>query len=218
MNISVSAFGCPNKDFEANRKLFSKEYADSIHIDFMDGICVPLQGITFNELIKIRDLSRLPLEAHFMVENQSSYVKKSLSTKLIDSFILTIEREKKEDLFNEISMIKEKGKAVGVAIWPSTDTQKLYPFIEKIDSLLIMTSEAGQPHSMFLESSYSRVAHIVKIIRSYSDVLCIVDGGIQPEMIPVLQKAGIEEAVVGRAFFDKSKRKEIEVIRSGFTH
>ncbi len=152
-------------------------YADMLHIDCMDAHFVP--PLTIGPIIveALRPVSHLPLHCHLMVERPEA---------LFDDFakagtdIITMHLEACEDPTAVIRQAAAKGMLPGLAVNPETDVQDLFPYLETLDNVIVMTLPktgwAGQP---FKEESLSKVEAVRKEIdRQGLGVDVIVDGGI----------------------------------------
>ena len=82
----------------------------------------------------------------------------------------------------------------GISIKPNTDINKLIPYLDNIDLILIMTVEPGQGGQPFLENSPNRIKEIKNLIKD-KNILLEVDGGINDKTINLVNTADI--AVVG---------------------
>ena len=93
-----------------------------------------------------------------------------------------------------IDYIKSLGFKRGLSIKPNTDINKLVPYLDDIDLILVMTVEPGLGGQQFLESSTKRLKEIKELIGT-RDILLEVDGGINNNTINLVKDANI--AVVG---------------------
>ena len=62
-----------------------------------------------------------------------------------------------EQMHSLISDIKKSGMKVGMAIKPNTPVQALFPFIDELDQVLVMTVEPGFGGQSFMEGMMSKV-------------------------------------------------------------
>lgn len=212
MDISVSVFACPRHDVAGNMYIFNHNFVDSIHFDFMDGKCVPLKGVELSDLFYLADNVDLPFDVHLMIENQTGFYETIRGIRNLRNIILTIENEDADTLVGLLKEIRSDNLSPVVAIWPETPLQMLSAFSDLIDGILIMTTEAGVPNSVFIEDSISRVAEIVSAYR-LKRMKFIVDGGMTSSRLVEVNKLGVSTGVVGRSFFDHDERIRIEKLR-----
>ncbi len=207
-------FACPNREFENSKHLLTKKSVDSIHIDMMDGVCVPLKGITEEDMEILKNLTQLPFIFHLMIQDQEKVLPYiyTLPKNEGNTVIFTIEGFSADYVLTLLKEAKGQNLQVGIAIWPSTPIDKLLPFIDYIDVVLIMTTEAGQPNSVFIPESFNRVAQIRKLIGNAIAIL--VDGSMNYERLTKMEALGVNECIVGRSFFDEKERSRLATYRN----
>ncbi|RLF63832.1 MAG: ribulose-phosphate 3-epimerase [Thermoplasmata archaeon] len=169
--------------------------ADWLHIDVMDGHFVP--NITIGPVVvkSIRPVTDLTFDVHLMIEEPEKYV---------DAFadagadIITVHAEC-NGLEEAVSLIKKKCMA-GVALKPSTPLSTVEGVMDKIDMLLVMTVNPGFGGQKFMEEVLPKVEEARKMIGS-RDIYLQVDGGINPDNVASVKKAGANVIVAGSAVF-----------------
>ena len=107
---------------------------------------------------------------------------------------ITIHLEIEKNIKEILSKIKSLGFKRGLSIKPNTDINKLVPYLDDIDLILVMTVEPGLGGQQFLESSTKRLKEIKELIGT-RDILLEVDGGINNNTINLVKDANI--VVVG---------------------
>ncbi len=214
------------KDFEINPSILSADFghlADEIakveehttylHIDVMDGHYVP--NITFGvPVVKaIRPESNLIFDVHLMIENPM---------KFIDSFaeagadMITFHVETVEDPYPVIEKIHSLGKRAGMSIHPDTPIEKILPYVEACDLILVMSVRPGFGGQHFMEESLDRIAAVRKVVDEKNlDTIISVDGGICTDTIARVVRAGANLLVAGSAVFSNDDHaKAIEELRA----
>jgi ribulose-phosphate 3-epimerase len=155
-------------------------YADLIHVDVMDGHFVPPLTIGPVVVESLRPVTGLPLHCHLMVE---------VPDKLFDDFqaagtdMVTCHVESMEDATETVTNARKHDFRVGLGVNPETPVDRLFPHLEELDSVLIMTlyktGYAGQP---FNDEMLRKVeAARTEIDRRGLTVDIEVDGGINEE-------------------------------------
>lgn len=210
MNISVSVFACPRHDVAGYAYLLDSKYADSIHIDLMDGICVPLKGVGYDDLEYVSANTNLPVDIHLMVNDQRSVYRKVSRMRHLRNVILTIEHSCRSQLLTLVDEIRHDGYSPFVAIWPKTPIHRLHDYLEAVDGILVMTTEAGIPNSEYLDNSVMRVSEIMSL-RPVGEKVVIIDGGMNTSRISKMSELGVDECVVGKSFFDDCERFRLEM-------
>ena len=192
MKISVSILDAVNR-YEAVDELNDTNIS-YIHIDVMDGKLV--NNIQFQDMDEIREISKIskfPLQVHLMVEDISSYLDRFYGLN-IESITFHLETE--QDILMNIDKVHGMGYRCGIAICPDTDIQLIYPYLDKIDMVLLMSVIPGRGGQSFILDTKDRIAMLKNYIdRNYLSVLIEVDGGINDKTISFVRDADV--AVVG---------------------
>jgi ribulose-phosphate 3-epimerase len=112
-----------------------------------------------------------------------------------------------------IRRIRGAGMSVGMVIKPGTPVETLYPFIEDIDLVLIMTVEPGFSGQKFMADMMPKVKNLREL---YPKLNIQVDGGLSPDTIDAAAKAGANVVVAASAIFGSKDRKTvIDALRAG---
>ena len=104
-----------------------KSKTDYFHIDVMDGNFV--EKDTYHDMVEysayIRRISNLPMDVHLMVKDIETAIE-VFSAVEPNIIIFHLEAcENKEEVMKYITLIKEKGSRVGIAIKPETPIEQL---------------------------------------------------------------------------------------------
>jgi ribulose-phosphate 3-epimerase len=173
--------------------------ADRIHVDVMDGHFVP--PITMGPLIveAVRRATKLPIEAHLMVERPEHQIGDFISA---GAEIIIVHQEAALHLHRLIQEIKERGARAGVALNPATPLAVLDEVLREIDLVLVMTVNPGYAGQEFIEDMLPKIERARALIKEYG-LSCEleVDGGIGPETAPRVVAAGAEVLVAASAIF-----------------
>jgi len=177
--------------------------ADVIHLDVMDGHFVPNITIGPPVVGAIRKITRLPLDAHLMIEKPE---------RLLDDFIragvnwLSVHVEADAHLDRTLQYLKANGVKAGVAINPGTALSSLEQVLPIADYVLIMTVNPGFGGQKFIPYTLKKVRRLREIIVSNGYPARIeVDGGVGPGNLQDVLAAGAEIIVAGSAVFSSEK-------------
>jgi ribulose-phosphate 3-epimerase len=173
--------------------------ADVIHVDVMDGHFVP--NITIGPLVVegLRKLTPLPLDVHLMIEKPDRYVEAFAQA---GSTWITFHVEVCSRLRQMIKRVRQLNVRPGVVLNPSTSLKILYPILEEIDLVLLMSVHPGFAGQSFIPSTLRKIERLRKIIDKNRYALEIeVDGGIKVENIGEVSKAGADIFVSGSGIF-----------------
>lgn len=192
MKISTSILNAENR-LECIKKL-NNSTTNYIHIDVMDGKFVEDTQInTIEKITTLANTSDKQLDIHLMVENPLEYIQK-LDNKNIKYIIFHLEIQ--EDIEMLIQEIKAKGYLPGIAINPETNIEKLIPYLNQIDLILIMSVKPGRGGQKFIPTTIDKIAKLKKIIQENKlNILIEVDGGINDQTIKDVKN--IDIAVAG---------------------
>lgn len=187
--------------------MLNNSSTDYIHFDVMDAQFVDNRFLTIKELKETLMLSNKKNDIHLMVKDPIRYVKEIKNYNI--SFI-TIHYEI-DNLEESIDLIKSYGYKVGIAIKPSTDIEKIYYLLDRIDLVLIMSVEPGKSGQKFITSSIDKINKLKdKIVNDDLDILIEVDGGVNYDVLNYLKSADI---IVSASFVLKDL-KNIDLIKS----
>ena len=190
IKTSISILDCDfnNLEYEINR--VNNSNSDLIHIDIMDGKFVPNNTLEKFDMNKISKYSDKNFDVHLMVENPEDYIS-SFITPLTDYISIHLESK---GIDQSLKRIKENGIKCGLAINPDTEIQKLYPFLEIIDMVIIMSVFPGKGGQKFIENTYDKV----ETLRNHDKNIDIsVDGGVSSSNSKTLISKGASTLVSG---------------------
>jgi ribulose-phosphate 3-epimerase len=183
-----------------------KAGADVIHVDVMDGHFVP--NITIGPLVVqgLKKLTSLPLDVHLMIENPERYVEVFAQA---GSDWITIHAEVCPNLKRMMRKIRQLNARPGVVLKPATPLKTLFPVLDEIDLVLIMSVNPGFGGQSFIPSTLKKVERLRKIVDQNGYPLEIeVDGGVKVENIREVSIAGGDIFVVGTGIFKTENYEE----------
>ena len=169
--------------------------ADWIHVDVMDNHFVPNLTIGAPVVASLRKNVKEFLDVHLMVERPESYVE-PMAKAGADQFCFHIEAT--EDAGALIEKIHEKKMRAAIAVKPKTPISSVFPFLEKVDMILVMTVEPGFGGQSFMADMMPKVQELRK---KCPNLDIQVDGGLSPKTIEQAAAAGANCIVAGSAVF-----------------
>ncbi len=180
--------------------------ADYIHFDVMDGIFVPNVSFGFAVLDAIRPVTSLVLDVHLMIVKPLHFALE-FARRGADIVVCHIEADAPEEILSAIRAVKFAGKKTGLAIKPDTPIERVMPFLEELDMVLVMTVEPGFGGQKFKYRTLNKVAALRgEIERLGLDCDVEVDGGINRETAKLAVEAGANVLVSGSEIFGKKNR------------
>lgn len=183
-------------------KEIESSQAKWLHVDIMDGHFVPNLSFGPDITKQIRRHSKLFMDVHIMVEDAEHYSEVFVEA---GANLLTFHLEACKDaetVHRIISKIHHQGCKVGLSIRPQTAVEAVFPYLDVIDLVLIMSVNPGYGGQSFMEESIERIRSLRKEIdaKQYS-VLIEVDGGINAETAKKVLDAGADVLVAGSYVF-----------------
>ncbi|NJN43403.1 MAG: ribulose-phosphate 3-epimerase [Anaerolineae bacterium] len=136
-----------------------KAGADWIHIDVMDGHFAP--NLTMGPVIveACRRATELPLDVHLMVNNPDSMLE---SFAQAGATSLTVHVEACTHLHRTLTLIRDLGCGVGVALNPGTPVSAIDPVLHLVDLVLIMSVNPGFSGQEFIPEVLPKISEIRK--------------------------------------------------------
>ena len=177
--------------------------ADIFHLDIMDGVLVPNISYGFPVIEAIAKKAVKPMDAHLMIVHPEKYFERFAKTGVkMMSFHLEAADRDGNDPAEMLDMIESYGIKAGLAINPDIAPERVFPYLDKADYILVMSVFAGFGGQKFIEATYDRIRAIKsEITRIGSSCQIEVDGGVSPSNASALAAAGAEILVAGSAVF-----------------
>lgn len=180
----------------------SESGAEFIHLDVMDGHFVPNISFGIPVIKSLRKVSTLFFDTHLMISDPLFYIKDFSDA---GSDMITFHIECDSDIDETINAIKKENKKCGISIKPKTPVSTLIPYLDKIDSVLVMSVEPGFGGQKFMPEVLPKIEELRAL---KPDIMISVDGGIDDKTAPLVKKAGADTLVAGSYYFKATDKKE----------
>ena len=170
-----------------------------IHVDIMDGHFVPnfTMGTPITE--SLRRFTRLKLDHHLMIEDPDTYAPVFIKA---GADCVSVHYEVCRNLDRTLHMIKDQGALAGVVINPATSTRLLENVLDIIDYVLVMSVNPGYGGQEFIPNSLKKVRELCRWRAELGlNFFIEIDGGVGPENIADVAKAGVDWVVAGSSVF-----------------
>ena len=205
MKISPSILSCDYGKIAEELKDMELAGSDYMHIDVMDGHFVPNLTLGAPVIKCIRKATDVPFDVHLMISDPLKY---------IDDFcdagadIITFHTECDSPIGETIDKILSHGVKASLTVKPKTPVEDIFPYLDKLSMVLIMTVEPGFGGQSFMEDMMAKVSALRNEINARGLHCEIeVDGGINEKTIAIAAAAGADVFVSGNALFSSADRK-----------
>lgn len=200
IKISPSMLASDYANLEAELK--KCESADLIHLDVMDGHFVPNISIGAPVIKAMKRVCSVPFDVHLMISRPLDYIKDFADA---GADIITFHTECESDINETINKILEFGCRASLSVKPNTPIEAVYPYMDKLSMVLVMTVEPGFGGQSFMENMMPKIK---KLRADFPDIDIQVDGGVNAETIKTCAKAGANVFVAGSAVFKSESPAE----------
>jgi len=173
--------------------------AAMIHVDIMDGHFVPnfTMGTPITE--SIRRFTKLKLDHHLMIEDPDTYAPIFIRA---GADCVSVHYEVCRNLDRTLHMIQEHGARAGVVINPATPVRLLENVLDIVDYVLVMSVNPGYGGQTFIPNSLKKVRELCRWRDERGLGFFVeIDGGVGPENIAEVAKAGVDWVVAGSSVF-----------------
>ena len=182
--------------------------ADALHVDIMDGHFVT--QLSFGPVVVKAARKAAPgafLDCHLMVTNPEELAEPLVGAGA-DS--LTFHAELADNVRRTLASIREPlagtGAAVGVAINPATPAEAVFPILDDVSVVLVMSVVPGRSGQAFMPEVLKKTEAIKKRLRPEQRLE--MDGGIGPDTARQCRDAGCDWFVAASAIFGHSDRSK----------
>ncbi len=178
----------------------SEIFTDWVQFDIMDGVFVPSKSINYKN---IKDVSpSLDWEAHLMVNNPETYLE---NFKNAGAQKVVFHLEATRQPFEVVTLARELGVRVGLALNPETPVSDILPLVDKIDSILFLSVYPGFYGKEFLPEVLDK---ITEFRSTFPHVETGIDGGIKENNITKIASCDVDYIYVGSAIFLQQNPRE----------
>lgn len=172
---------------------------DLIHFDVMDGHFVPNLSYGVPVLKSIRRCTSIGFDVHLMITDPMKYI---VPFREAGADHITFHEEADGDKNEIIDKIHSLGITAGISIKPATPIEKVFPYLNLVETVLIMTVEPGFGGQGFITETLDKIKTLREEISHLGLHTNIeVDGGIGYNTSQKVRAAGANVLVSGSYLF-----------------
>jgi ribulose-phosphate 3-epimerase len=182
--------------------------ADWVHFDVMDNHYVP--NLTIGPLV-CEALRRhgvtAPIDVHLMVEPVDRIVPDFAKA---GATLISFHPEASRHVHRTVQLIKSSGCQAGLVLNPATPVGVLDYVLDELDLVLLMSVNPGFGGQAFIPSALDKLRSVrERIDRSGRKIRLEIDGGVKPDNIGEIARAGADTFVAGSAIFGQPDYAEV---------
>ena len=173
--------------------------ADMLHVDVMDGAFVP--NISLGVPVLAALAKRVPAfyDVHLMIRRPLQYIKPFCAA---GANLLTFHIEAESPVEQTIQAIHDEGRRAALCINPATPPEAVFPYLDALEMVLVMSVEPGFGGQKFMPSALDKLRFLAQERqRRGAHYLLQVDGGVDDTTAPLCVEAGADVLVAGSAIF-----------------
>ena len=173
--------------------------ADMLHVDVMDGAFVP--NISLGVPVLAALAKRVPAfyDVHLMIRRPLQYIKPFCAA---GANLLTFHIEAESPVEQTIQAIHDEGCRAALCIKPATPPEAVFPYLDALEMVLVMSVEPGFGGQAFIPASLEKIAQLRALADELgTETIIEVDGGIDAATAPLCAAAGANVLVAGSAVF-----------------
>jgi ribulose-phosphate 3-epimerase len=175
-------------------------------MDVMDGHFVPNITIGVPVVASLRKVTSLVLDVHLMIEQPDRYIEAFARA---GADMISVHQEACVHLDRVLHSIREQDAEAGVVINPATPVDTLSEVLPLVDFVLVMSVNPGFGGQKFIDGALKKMRQLQELRTRYNYSYRIeVDGGVGPENIAEVVRAGAEIIVAGTSVFQTADPAE----------
>jgi ribulose-phosphate 3-epimerase len=173
-----------------------------LHVDVMDGHFVPNLTLGVPVLKSVRKVTRATLDVHFMITDPDKFAPAFIEA---GADQISVHQEACPHLDRTLRMIQSEGARAGVVINPATPVNVLDEVLEFVDYVLVMSVNPGFSNQRFIPNALKKVRALDSKRKELGVQFAIeIDGGISPDNVGDVVRAGCDWVVAGSSIFDSA--------------
>lgn len=195
--IAPSMLKCDYGNLQAEVARIDAAELPLYHWDVMDGHFVP--NLSYGPLVieRVRTLTDTPFDAHLMISDPQKYLPEYIKA---GCEAITFHIEAVPEPTELLQEIRGNDIVSGLAINPDTPFEKIQPFLDDCDMVLIMSVNPGFGGQSFIADVLPKMEQVRAA--AGERMLISVDGGVAESTIGACAASGANIFVAGSSIFD----------------
>ena len=165
--------------------IINQTSCEFLHVDIMDGIFTENKNYDFEDIELFLKNNHKPLDVHLMCNNPKEYIDEYLK---LNPYNISFHIEAVNNPEKLIDYIHDHNVKCGLAINPNTDIKEIKPYLDKIDTVLVMSVIPGKGGQKFIIDVVDKVNELSNLKGNF---VIEVDGGVNNETIELIPNADI---------------------------
>ena len=185
--------------------------AEWVHFDVFDGHFVPNISFGTDILKAVKKSTSMYVDVHLVISDPEYY-----SDIFMDAGAdgITFHLDAINNIEKSLALIKkikERGKKVGVTLYPEVDVHEYLPYLDEVDLALVMSIKPGFGGQPFREDAIDRIKWLDDLRKKHNyHYLIQVDGGINGETGKRCAQAGADVLVAGSYVFKNNIAEAVD--------
>jgi len=176
--------------------------ADWVHFDVMDNHYVP--NLTIGPMVckALRDFGiEAPIDVHLMVEPVDALIGMFADA---GASVISFHPDASTHVDRSLQMIRDAGCEAGLVFNPAAGLEPLRYVMDKVDLILLMSVNPGFGGQSFIPATLEKCCAARALIDAAQlPIRLEVDGGVGPDNIADIARAGADTFVAGSAIFNQ---------------
>lgn len=171
-------------------------YADSYHVDIMDGHFSPSMGLCTTWIEQMMPLCALCKEVHMMVTDIDHWIDQLVAA---GATMLTPHVESLgAHAFRTLRIIRENGCGAGIAVNPLTSFSEMENLLERIDLVTVMTVEIGYSGEPLIPETLKKIERLAQFRDAHGlNYEIQIDGSCNEKNFKRMREVGADTFVLG---------------------